>query len=231
MQTGNSLRIALTGAVLALGLPGDAQSADAQTINIDFGHASGLPANTFGAAAASPGHWNPIVQATTSHLLNVGGATTAVGVNVVADSFDGNSFVGTSEPAKLRGDNMFAFNGRHWSVTLSNLENGLYQVYLYAPTNTAVPTRPFTVNGTPVANLTGANSDSLNQGSDWTKVAVEVTGGTLLVASSSTSGSGGLSGMQLVAQGSEPVVPEPTSVLLFLPTLGVVAVLQRCRRV
>ena len=115
----------------------------------------------------------------------------------------------------MRGYNFFSNDGDPWSVTLSNLNNGTYSLYYYAPTNTIVSTGGFTANGLLASNISGNSTSTLNEGSDWEVLTgVRVTNGTLTLVSVSTVGARGLAGIQLVE------APEPSALLLIGASLG-----------
>ena len=193
----------------------------ASNLNIHFG-GLGTPDSTYGAAAGQPGVWNLITSlGSTSNLLNLGGGSTAVSLNLNADS-DAGSLGGTGNTGALRGYNFFSFNNDPWSVTLTNLDNGSYSLYYYAPTNTVVSTGTFTANGLPASSIRGNNTSTLNEGSDWEiRSGIQVTDGTLTLLSTDLDGDRGLAGIQLVA------TPEPATLPLIGVALAIALFLRR----
>lgn len=194
-------------------------SAQAASFNIDFGITQPSNNSAFGAAANQSGTWNNITTlGTTSNLIDVTGTSTTVSLNLIAPSAGVNgSIPGRSDISNLIDDSFFTtFNGT-WSLTLSGLSNGIYDIYYYAPTNTIIETGTFEVNGVSAASILGdnpnANDNELDQGLDWDIVSgVNVTDGSLtFISSTPTSNFRGLSGLQLT-QVSQPV-PEPLTIL------------------
>jgi hypothetical protein len=187
----------------------------ASNLNIHFG-GFGAPDSTYGAAAGQPGAWNLITSlGVTGNLLNLSGVSTAISLNLTADS-DAGALGGTGNTGALRGYNFFSLDGDLWSVTLSNLDNGTYSLYYYAPTNTIVSTGSFTANGLLASNIQGNSTSTLNKGSDWEiRSGVQVTNGTLTLLSADTNGDRGLAGIQLVQ------TPEPATLLLIGVALGI----------
>lgn len=181
-------------------------TAHAINLNIDFGDDYGVPSSSYGAAAGQTGTWNEILSLGVSNLVDLGGNATSVTLDANADTMSGNFGSPTTDPGRLRADNFYSANGSSWTILLSNLDNGTYSVYYYAPIHPSVVTGSFTVNGSAVSSIDGSDSDSMNQGTDWQVLTgVAVTDGTLTLASTSSSSFRGLSGLQLV---SSPV-PEP----------------------
>ena len=108
-----------------------AGNATAQRINIDGGVVGlGVPANTYGAAAAQPGEWNEIpFTAAAAPLVDIAGAMTSV---TVTDSSLGNftnNNVGTTGDDELLMDDVLDGPGQ---LTISGLALGTYTVYTYA---------------------------------------------------------------------------------------------------
>ncbi|NIO39662.1 MAG: hypothetical protein GTO41_05375, partial [Burkholderiales bacterium] len=131
----------------------------AQSVNIDIGRNWGPPANAFGAAAGQAGVWNNINAVGTRDIVDLGGATTDIDLTL-GPAFEGNaSGPPTTDAERLVGDmfyvcRSFPYCGPpSWSVQMTGVENGAYDVYVYAPSHSSVPTGNFTVNGIDVANL------------------------------------------------------------------------------
>lgn len=179
---------------------------EASSLNIHFG-LLGMPSSTYGAAADQPGVWNDISSlGVTNGLLDLGGKDTGISLNLIADSIMG-AFGGMGDAGALRGYNFFSGGGHPWSVTLTGLSDGTYNVYYYSPTNVIVHTGSFSVNNVFAPNIQGNSTSTLNQGSDWAVVTnVLVGSGTLSLTSLDTANLRGLAGIQVV-QTPEPAMP------------------------
>ena len=104
-----------------------------------------------------------------------------------------------------------------WSVSVDNLQNGLYRVTLYPQREefgVDIATGAMLVNGVAVASMDGAvgASSGFAQGSTYDVVDVSVTSGTLFVAGVRTTGGAStcaaLAGMQIeFLSPAAPVVP------------------------
>jgi len=225
-------RSVLPFAAGSLLLAATSTGAHAQNLNIDFGAVTGTPASSFGAASGQAGVWNSIVNTgTTSGLLGLNGAATAVSINLAAnDDLNGNDSVpGSADINALRGDNFFNDDKQPWSFSLSGLTDGKYAAFFYAPTNQGVSTGTFSVNGTTVSSIQGNEAATLVSGQDWVRVDdIDVIGGALTVSLvSMTSNFSGIAGLQLITPPPPPTAaPEPSSVALAafgaLPLVGIV---------
>jgi hypothetical protein len=210
----------LTGLMVTL-LPGATYAA----INVDFGYFDPAPSATYGAAAGQAGVWNKVPDlGITDNLLGLSGSATTISVNVLADNNSGNAgnFEPGNDTSALRNDNFFSTPavvlGTPWSVTFSNLDNGTYSLYYYAPENQIVVTGPFSANGVSGTDLRGNLAATLVQGQDWQVVTgITVTNGTLAINETSDSEYAGLAGLQLVK------IPEPSSMPLAAGALLLLA--------
>jgi len=184
----------------------------AQSFNIDFEPASNphgsLPA-TFGAAAQSPGTWNPISTLPASNLLSLGGAPTGVGIATSTHpaswylfSFDAGA---TGDDQALLGD-MYADDSDQFHMTATGLEPGEYDVYTYL----VVP--PFNacfieVMGSPdgVQQVAGSWNGGYALGVNYARHHRAVADGTIDVRVQQTGPHGqaliGTSGIQIVKTG------------------------------
>jgi hypothetical protein len=142
---------------------------------------------------------------------------------------DTGGFVGplpnlSADDQALIGDNFYAIL-TSWTVTLSGLQNGLYNLYVYAPANNVVPTSSYIVNGVTEANLQGQEgltTTPLTLGVNYAIDSVSVTDGSIVINSGGDAGIfSGLAGLQL-APGVSPV-PGPV-VGAGLPGLMMVGV-------
>ena len=190
--------------------------------NIDFGTAYGVPAASYEASSGQAGSWNLAGLGVTA-LVDVSGSPSDVSVNVVA-VFDTGAIGGspTNGDELLLNDNFYGLITASWSADLTGLATGDYLVFLYAPSNTAVPTGDMTVGGVPVASISGDAGSTLIEGTSWVSVQVAVTGGPLAI-SGARAGSSGLAGLQVVP------LPEPSQVTLLASSLACVALLARRR--
>jgi len=210
---------------LAVGL---GSTAYAEPLNIDFGSVyTGLP-TTYGAQASQVGSWNDIISlGTTSDLLDVSGFTTDVSVTVSADNSNGDAVPPSiNNDRRLLSDNFFSNSSSSWSVEFAGLDAGIYDVYYYAPDNTAVETGAFTVNGTPATHIVGFPGAGFLLFGNYavvSGVSISESGSLSLVSSTTTAGFSGLSGLQLV-----PIIPEPSSSALL--SIGTISLLGYCRR-
>ena len=190
-------RTHLSFGLLLLFLFAHQSSATAELINIDFGDdLTGLP-TTYGAASGQVGSWNDILfLGTTAGLLDTSGSTTDVSVTVASENPSGQAGDAVNDDERLLFDNFFSSSSTGWTVHIVGLDDGIYDLFVYAPANTIVSTGPFTVNGAAQPNLSGAFS--LIQGTSWAAIiGVNVSGGVLTIANVDTSGFRGLAGIQI----------------------------------
>ncbi len=112
-------------------------AAEAQSFNIDFGDAAGVPASSFGAAGAS-GVWNSISTdgvTTVFPLVDLDGNST--GVTLRNDSFTFMSVLHTPSPntsgdsKALLDDSLFLFGDVLAEFYFEGLQDGLYDLTLY----------------------------------------------------------------------------------------------------
>jgi hypothetical protein len=202
-------------------------------INIDFSYPTSPVSSAYGAASGQAGYWNEILNPVQFGgtqpfaLRDLSGAATTSSLSF---SFTGSFFqnpVGDvhGDAEALIGDFFYVPLGNDsYSVSITGLQDGQYDVYLYAPASSTpgpgnFDTGPGTVNGVAFANAVGQlTSSTLVLGQNYTVASgVTVSGGTLLVAGQRVAADRnlGLSGMQLVPQTSSSPVPEPASLLLL----------------
>jgi hypothetical protein len=222
-------------AVLLAGSFAGWNTASAEALNLDFGSGSfsvggiRVPSNTFGAASGQTGAWNAISAfSTPSGVVDVSGSSTSVAINIAAVTMGG--YMTTTgfplDPTALVEDNFYGYS---WTVSITGLHNGLYDVYLYEPNHPDVGTGAGTVNGVAFGNINGNFSGTFLLGSNYHRLSgVLVSGGQLLA--SVTSGAvpvyGGLAGMQLVPA----PVPEPETYAMMLAGLGLLGFASRRRK-
>ena len=172
------------------------------SFNVDFGRESGVPSDTYGAASGVAGVWDIALHNTSKSLVDTRGENTLAVISVSATN-DGAGFVATTidDTYKLINDNFYTCSGS-WVVTISSLSNGLYNLYVYAPSNTIVSTGVMTINSNSASELTGTNSDprQLINGVSYSMHQVDVADGTLSLFGTTTGSSyscAGLSGLQI----------------------------------
>jgi hypothetical protein len=174
------------------------KEATAVGLNIDFGTFFSEPTSDYGAAAGQDGSWNRAGLGVTA-LVDTFGLPSGASVNVTAD--DGTGYIGSTpsnDDEELLQDNFYSGNGNSWSANLSGLASGTYDVFLYAPSNSSVPTGDMTVGGVAVPSIPGNSGSTLIEGTSWVSVQVTVTDGTLMISGAGTSYSG-LAGIQIVS--------------------------------
>jgi hypothetical protein len=119
---------ALVVVVLAFG------SANAQSINVSFGHTSGAPSSSYAAAGAS-GRWNAVtgVAGPSFDLVAIDGSATGVSVSQSPTT----TVLTTSDPA-LAGDDAALLNsglvtdGAETCLSFHGMQPGTYEVLIYA---------------------------------------------------------------------------------------------------
>ena len=223
-------------ALAALGLVAVPCPVTAQSLNINFGdYYAPNVSSTFAGAAGQAGTWDWITQTgTTAALTGLGGNATGVSLSLTADVADGgfgpHPFTDVQD---LADSNFFDFGGQGgvWSVSLTGLQSGPYDVYVYAPANIApVYTTAFTLNGTPEAGIPGdkSNGDTLIPGvsyGHYSGVSVGANGTLTLAEIGTSSSASGIAGLQIVRH-SVPAVPEPSVFVLLglgLLPIGLIA--------
>jgi len=200
----------LTGAI-ALSVALTASVVHAGTgVNIDFGTTYGVPSSAYGGASGQAGTWNLAGLGFTA-LADLSGAPSGVSVNAVASNATGNNgSVPANDDQLLLNDNLSSFNPlgtATWTVTLTGLADGGYRVFVYAPSNFAVPTGSMTVGGVNLASIPGDLGSTLIEGTSWVEVTVSVVGGTLDIYGTSSNFCG-LAGLQVVPCGATISVTE-----------------------
>lgn len=191
-------------------------------LNVDFGRYHGPPADGYGAASGQTGIWNEAGRGV-SPLIDTSGAPAGVSLTLTTDSDAGNTGVAVSDDdERLLFDHFFSSVGATWTVGVSGLESGSYRVYLYAPSHSAVATGEMTLNGTPVASLSGDIGANLIEGVSYASVLAQLTDGKLAI-SGVVDVHGGLAGLQVVP------LPEPGRALLCAAGIGVLQILARRR--
>lgn len=213
-------------ALLVLALAALASPVQATLLNIDFGLAKGTAASSFGGAAHQAGTWNGVGVFGNTALADTSGTFSPglaihLAAGMACSGSVGCGYSGgassLSDTQKLVNDNFFASAGQLWSLSIFGLDNGLYDVFYYAPSNTLVSTGSFTVNGVSQAAVDNPQGDTTALVLGVTHglaTGIWVNQGVMTFQSASTLSYRGLAGLQLV---SAKNVPEPG-------TLGLVAV-------
>ena len=198
-------------------------NAFALLINIDFDQsiADRRPSDEFGAASGQAGVWNQIRLGSASNLLDINGNATSAGTTVSAFSDAGQAFFPTNDAQRLLNDNFLSgvnLIPRDWFVTITGIPNKVYDLYLYAPTNSLVSTGLMAVNGTSLSELLGNDLGLLVEGESWILTQVDVIDGTLSITGTPDGGNrafAGLAGLQ--------IIPEPGTLTLI--GLGLAAII------
>lgn len=214
-------------------------TASATSLNIDFGSTFGTPSSSFGAGAGQAGVWNTISASGTTALVGLSGAALP-GVTLNLTGSPSLTMTGsqatpnlTADEQALVGDNFYVASfaaSETWTVKLSGLENGKYTVYAYAPSNTAVVTSAFTINGAVQTEIAGQDPNTatspLQLGVDYIVATTVVSNGEMLIESGQTGFIFyGLAGLQLVT-----TTPLPAGLPLFATGLGLFGVLTQRRK-
>lgn len=210
------------------------QVAAAVGYNIDFGTAVyGVPSIDYGAYANQPGAWNAITSTGTTTLVDLTGTATGAALNLSSSANTGGN-VGplpnlNAGDRALIGDNFYTIQSS-WSVTLSGLANGLYNLFVYSPANGIVPTSSYLVNGIQQASLhgnSGGTISPLQLGLNYAIVSVLVSTGSIVISSGLDNGIfSGLAGLQLESVTATPI---PAALPLFAGGLLVVGAAARRR--
>jgi hypothetical protein len=189
----------------------------AQSLNIDFGDVAGpSPLGPgFGAASGQTGEWNTITAVgSTPNLVGLGAAATGVSLTLgpAIVNPDGASGLLTGDLNLLMADFFFESSQADlWNVTLTGVDSGVYDVYVYAPANISSlqGTGTFTINGIAMSDIPGTGIQNFIQGVNYEILSdLTVTDGTITFASTEASTRFlGLAGVQLVQ------VPEPVPVM------------------
>ena len=158
--------------------------ANAVSINIDFLSIRniGVPPDTYGAAANQSGRWNQINEDATSPtaLQDLGGGSTFVQIELSGGLSDGSGTSALSaDDRALLADNFLAA-GSSWTVAITGLTNGAYNVYVYAPTNGLVSTSAFSINGAVQVELSGSETNTtITEGTDYLVASTILTDGMI----------------------------------------------------
>lgn len=219
MQSSKSL---VLGIVIVACMLVTATAGQASTLYIDFGGSSAAPSSLFGAAADTAGVWNNVRDlGTVADLVDAFGMRSGVDITVSAESANGTGGGGTGDAYRLMQDNFYSRPGQTWSVWLSGLADGLYDVYLYEPMNIFLGTGSGSVNGVTFSNINGNFSGTFTRGGNYLLLQdVIVTNGTLSATGGETGALSGLAGLQLVDRNPPPApVPEPGTLMLLSAAL------------
>jgi len=227
------IRLTCFAVLAATVLVAQPEISQATSLNIDFGDQvyGGAPSN-YGAYANQVGTWNVITATGTTNLVGLNGAALpGVSINL-SSQINPGGFVGplpnlSQNDKSLIGDNFFTIQNA-WSVTLSGLTNGRYNLYVYSPANIVVPTSSYIVNGVTEHNLfdtSGTTTSPLTLGTNYDIDSVLVSNGSILITSGLDNGVfSGLAGLQLVFE-SPITTPLPAALPVFATGLGMMGLL------
>jgi hypothetical protein len=211
-------------------------AAYAASFNLDFGD-SAKPSNAFGAVPGQVGFWNRF-DSTLWNLSNVGtgdlSAVIAAFTTVtVPGGANGQNLIGGGDDRRLVEDGFYVGSGS-WTVSMTGLTNGYYDIYLYDNDNENVGTGAGTVNGIPFSAINGNyGSGPFVLSSNYHLLAdVLVNSGALTITSTSLGPTGlaGLAGLQVVESEAPAAVPEPSTLLLMGAGLCGAAYLRRRKK-
>lgn len=165
--------------------------------NLDFrGTFTGLP-DSYQAASGLTGRWIDIPPGTTNALINALGVTTTVSITLTGrgDTFNPQTTIDSILLRDSVVNNTLSFPSVAFSVTMTGLQDGQYDVYYYFHGATS----GMSMNSTAMTDLSGGSADALGlQGTNWNVMTgVTVIGGTLTITDAD-GGMDGLSGIQLV---------------------------------
>jgi hypothetical protein len=190
--------------------------AQAEDLNIDFGSAYGLVDSSFAGAANQAGVWNS-TNSSSGTFVDLSGGATDVSYSLSgyanANYSYGGSTPGYDDEDYLLNDYFYSYNNS-WTLTLSGLDAGVYDITYYSGSLNNVPTGDLTINGIAAANVIGGFYDGtpLAEGTHWGVARQVAVGsdGLLTMTSGGTNTFEGLAGMQVA------VAPEPVSSVLFV---------------
>jgi len=201
----------------------------ASVIYIDFcteGNTD-LP-STYAAAADAAGVWNGVDGSigVTPSLLDIAGEQTSVDLRVTATISNQIQNGPDSQTLNLLlQDCLYTSQGYAWNVTLSGLENGAYDVYVYAPGHPFIGALDYALNGVTHSGIWGSRDANLDEGTDYEISRINVSGGSLSIAAASSDGIfRGLAGLQVVS------VPEPASAIMLLIGGSIIASFRNLRK-
>jgi hypothetical protein len=237
-------KVACAAALTALLCAIHPQPSAATSFNVDFGTSEGVPASSYGAAAGQAGAWNGIGATGSTNLVGLNGAALpGVSLNLspvssVSGDIGGSNYTYSIYDHFLIQDNFYDFapvggTHSHWEVTLSGLDNGNYNLYVYGPRNSLVDTSAFSVNGVVQNNLhtPSGGSSPLIEGVDYEIVQVLVLNHTIDMVSAPDAGTfSGLAGLQLIYTGALAATPLPGTLPLFAGGLGMIGLLASRRK-
>jgi len=220
-------------------------SASATSIYVDFDQPTGgpgVPLNTYSAAAPTAGTWNGVLgkdgvygSATATGALFDSTGAALPGVFVDLGGSSGILPTVNAPPSlglhqALLGDYFDTTSAvaPPWVLQINGITNGIYDVYVYAPSGSLTTSTWSFSNGTLQQDLVGSTDNVLNFGVDYMLFQTTVTGNSLILNSGSVGGvaaPSGLAGIQLLQISSVPI---PGAVWLFgSGLLGLVGMARR----
>jgi len=189
----------------------------AQTINVDFGDASGTPTSEY-AAAGMPGVWNAITDTSSpASLVNVAGELTAATLSIAPNGVSLGSTTDqstTGDDASLLRDFLRPDEGDMVTVEFANLEPGPYRVITYAVGGQTEPMLSWVWTndelGDNVIDLFGVTGNGLEPLLTHSEHIVDVTSEGTLTVTVKGQGTAFVNGIQLIP------VPAPSVLGLML---------------
>jgi len=197
----------------------------AQSINIDFGTAAGVPSSDYGAAAGQPGVWNGLTGEYVLHPL-VGLDGTPINAtmefsSVIADTVWSDDPATLDDDERLLDDYLQIGGDIIGAILFSGLDNGPYELvaYLWDQTPALIGTHiwvcpPFRPGSSSIGVFSSEPwVGTFDEGVTHGVLSTEVTDGTLCLAPVVPGGlygggDGSINGMQLT------LVPEPATLML-----------------
>jgi hypothetical protein len=154
-------------------------SGGANLFNIDVGGAQGTPSPAY-AAAGGAAVWNTLGVLGTHPLYRGDGTVSPASVTVSGLTVSAPGGY-ASDPEALFRDEAVDCAGvpLNWGLQFAGLDNGDYDVIVYAPSATATPTGDLTVAGSAETSLPGDPGLGLIQGVSYQTYPASVANGTL----------------------------------------------------
>ncbi len=196
------MRIQSIGLFMVVATSAVSISAQAQSLNIDYGFPETVPPQSYGAAAHQPGLWNNLLGADDpSGLKDIQGNSTAV--QIVADLPFGLAY--TDHPGTTGGDEALLddYLDLHDTPSAFNIVGlipGKYSVYTYAWAPDIDQFRTLVTVGHNTQSIGGVWNGTLEQGTTYAKHTITIANDQPLSIRTFGLGAGTLNGFQIVAK-------------------------------